>query len=78
MLWIYERSNETLRIETKFDNATAEYLLIIHWPDGTEQAERFSGGANFQLRLEGLEQQLSTEAWQSRGVTMLRDGWKIG
>ena len=78
MLWIYERSNETLRIETRFDNDTTEYLLIIHWPDGTEQAERFSSGASFQLRLESLEQQLETEEWQSRGVRTLRDGWKIG
>jgi hypothetical protein len=77
MLWIYERSNETLRIETRFDNATAEYVLVIHWPDGREQVERFSNGENFQLRLDGLEQQLGTDEWQSRGVTLLRDGWKI-
>jgi hypothetical protein len=78
MLWIYERADQTLRIETRFDNTSEEYLLIVRSPDGTEQAERFADSVSFKLRLESLEQQLGAEEWQSRGVRMLRDGWKIG
>ena len=77
MLWIYERSSQTLRIETRFDNATKEYVLITRRPDDTEQVERFRDPASFQTRLDSLERQLETEEWQSRSVTALHDGWKL-
>jgi hypothetical protein len=54
-----------------------EYLLIVRSPDGTERVEQFADSVSFKLRLESLEKQLDTEEWQSRGVRMLRDGWKI-
>jgi hypothetical protein len=77
MLWIYERSNQTLRIETRFDNATDEYVLITRRADGTEQIERFPDAPSFQVRLDGLERQLDAERWQNRSVIALHDGWKI-
>jgi hypothetical protein len=77
MLWIFERSNQTMQIETRFDNATKEYLLIIRPLDGAEQVERFSAGPSFQARLDELEHQLQAEHWQSHSVTALREGWKL-
>jgi hypothetical protein len=77
MLWIYERSNETLRIETRFDNATNEYVLITRRVDGTEQVERFPDAPSFQTRLDSLERQLEAEEWRNRSVTALHDGWKL-
>jgi hypothetical protein len=77
MLWIYQRGSELLRVETRFDNETAEYVLIVYREDGTQQAERFKDPTSFQTRLETLEKQLDDERWQSDGVSLLRDGWKI-
>ena len=77
MLWIYERSNQTLRIETRYDSATKEYVLIIRRIDDTEQVERFPDGPSFQARLDSLERQLDAEEWQNRSVTALHDGWKL-
>ncbi len=77
MLWTYERSNQMLRIETRFDNATKEYVLIVRRPDATEQVERFSDPASFQTRLDSLERQLDAEEWENRSVTALHDGWRL-
>lgn len=77
MLWTYERSNQTLRIETRFDNATKEYVLITRHPDATEQVERFREPASFQVRLDSLERELEAEQWQNRSVIALHDGWKL-
>jgi hypothetical protein len=77
MLWIYKRGSESLRVETRFDNDTEEYVLICHREDGTQQAEQFQDPASFQARLEVLQIQLDAERWQSDGLTLLRDGWKI-
>ena len=54
MLWIYERNNQTLRVETRFDAVNKEYLLIIRSLDGTEQVERFPDAASFQSRITSL------------------------
>jgi hypothetical protein len=78
MLWIYARGQESLRIETRFDNGTGEYVLIFYRDDGSQQIERFQDPDSFGSRLETLEQQLNTEAWRSEGPPMvLRDGWRI-
>lgn len=78
MLWIYARGQESLRIETRFDNETGEYVLIFYRDDGNHQIERFQDPDSFGSRLEAVEQQLNTEAWHSDGPPMvLRDGWRI-
>lgn len=77
MLWIYQRGSEMLRVETRFDNDTEEYVLIVYREDGTQQAARFKDGDLFQTSLETLEKHLDSESWQSDGVRLLRDGWKI-
>jgi hypothetical protein len=77
MLWIYQRGPETLRVETRFDNDTNEYVVIVYREDGTQQAERFKEPASFRTRLEMLEKQLDRERWHSDGVRLLDDGWKI-
>lgn len=77
MVWIYLRGSESLRVETRFDNETNEYVLNVYREDGTQQAARFKDAALFQARLETLEKDLDRESWQADGVRLLRDGWKI-
>jgi hypothetical protein len=78
MLWIFTRAGEIRRYETRFDNDTSEYVLVIHDQGVPAQTERFTTVLAFQRRLDALEQQLEREQWQRTGApVLLRDGWKI-
>ena len=79
MLWRYARGHEWLRVETRFDNESHEYVLIFHRGGPTEQQiERFTDPVSSQSRLVALEKQLDTEQWHADGApVLLRDGWKI-
>jgi hypothetical protein len=78
MLWIFERGDEVIRFETRYDNETKEYVLATYGSDGTHQVERYREVTAFQRRLDALEKQLETDHWHAVGSpTVLRDGWKI-
>ena len=79
MLWIYARGDQSLRLETRFDNETEEFVLIIDPEDGSQwQIERFKDPVLFRQRLVALENELESAKWQLDGPPMLlRDGWKI-
>ena len=51
MVWLFERDSEFLRLETRYENGTADYVLIIHEPDGSQQIERFKDTVTFRRRL---------------------------
>jgi hypothetical protein len=76
MLWIYERFHQTLQVQTRFDHANKEYVLIVR-PLGEREVERFSDVASFQARLRTLERQLDSELWKTRSAVTIRDGWKL-
>ena len=79
MLWIYQRGSENLRIETSFDTATQEYVLIKTLGPNETTVERFKEGDSYQLRLDALERELASERWNRVGdPIILRDGWKVG
>lgn len=75
MLWFFERNHESLRLETRDDNDTAEYVRIVHELNGDPQIERFKDAVTFRHRLESLERQLETEHWTQHGPILLHDGW---
>jgi hypothetical protein len=77
MVWIYERSNQSLHVETTFDNDTNEYLLLIRPDDGPAQTERFADASTYQARLESLERQLEADHWEHRSVLAMREGWRL-
>jgi len=76
MVWFFERNDEFLRVETRYDRDTAEFVLITHAPDGGEQTERFTDAVTFRLRLEALECQLEATHWTQHGPLFLHDGWR--
>jgi hypothetical protein len=78
MIWMFERDNESLQLETRYDNETSEFLLIQRRRDGDPPIERFSDEQAFSRRLETLERQLEAERWTQSGPILLHDGWKIG
>ena len=78
MIWLYQRDNEALQLETRFDNATGEFVLIQQRPGNTEITERFSSEDAFRARLQALSAALDEERWHRNGPPLLlNDGWKI-
>ena len=79
MIWLYERGPEVLRIETRFDRASAGFELIWHRPDGSTESERFATEATFRARLESIEEALKSDHWNINGSPqILSAGWKDG
>jgi len=74
MLWFSCRESDTLRVETRFDNRTAEYMLITYWPE-EKQEERFSTVGHFKKSLVQLEMRLADGRWTRGGPPrILHDG----
>jgi hypothetical protein len=76
MMWFFEKGTERIRIETRYDQPSAQYVLV-HDVNGTHQIEHFQSSDEFRARLEHLEQQLQKEQWTQIGPMFLRDGWKL-
>jgi hypothetical protein len=78
MIWLYERHDQTLRLETRFDNTAQAFVLIQYQPDGTQLTEQFASEDEFRVRLTALSAKLETEHWEQKGPPLLMsDGWKI-
>ena len=71
MIWFWSRDSQEMRLETRYDNDTSEFVLIVHYPDGRQQMERFSGSTEYRTRLQVLEQQLEAERWTSSGRPLI-------
>ena len=78
MVWLFERGDEALEIETHYDAGSGEYLMTVKRPDGSHQTERFSHVATFRDRLDRLETLLGTERWTPNGSPFpLQEAWKL-
>ena len=79
MVWLYERGLEDLHVETSFDKATKEYVLVLHRGLRHEMIERFRDAEVFGQRLEALERELTEAQWMPAGPPiLLQDGWQVG
>jgi hypothetical protein len=79
VLWIYQRGPEHFHIETSFDNATQEYVVITTRDSHNAVSERFTDSESFRLRLESLEREMAGGRWNRVGKPMiLANGWKVG
>lgn len=77
MIWLFERQNQLVRLATKFDKASEEYVVEIAWADRPPETERFAEFALFHARILALEKQLGAEKWiQSGAPTIIPDGWR--
>ena len=79
MIWLFERGEEALRIETRVDTVTGDFVATVLWASGLSKEERFRDEHAFKARLLALERQLADEHWtQIGGPTLLKDGWHLG
>jgi hypothetical protein len=77
MVWFYERTGASLRIETRFDSATGEYVLQVERPGKPTTTERFRNAQAFEMRVVSIEQHLMAERWtQVGGPEILPHGWR--
>ena len=68
MVWFFERDTESLRLETRFDNDTNEFVAIVHWTHKPKQIERFSDATSFQMWLTTFEGGLAKQQWRTTGA----------
>ncbi len=77
MIWLFERGNEVLRLETRVDNASGEFVLVSTWSDNDTRIERFHNHAEYEARIRALEGQLAADHWTQVGSPqILSDGWR--
>jgi hypothetical protein len=77
MIWLFERGQEALRLETRFDNDRGDFVLTIVWGDQRLEVHRFRSKEAFETQLRTLEAQLAAEQWTQIGPpAILPDGWK--
>jgi hypothetical protein len=75
MVWFFEREDEQLEVETRFDNATLEFVMIVRKPE-EEHTTRFPDSETFRVRLAELTNQLEADDWLTSGPpAILPDGW---
>ena len=63
MVWLYERDDKALQVETRLDHATGEYLGVLIWPDGRRETQRSPDAASFCTWLRRLEEDLRRGCW---------------
>jgi hypothetical protein len=76
MLWFFDRADESLRLETRYDNDTSEFVVVVSYADGSQLAERFSALEDFRSWLVAFERILQEQQWTGRtGPVILPYGW---
>ena len=43
MVWFFARGNDSVRVETRFDNSSREFVLEVSWGNRLLETERFTG-----------------------------------
>ena len=77
MVWFFGRGNETVQVETRFDNSAREYVLEVAWGRKPVEVERFQDLSEFQARVAAIEKRLRAESWaQVGGPEILTEGWR--
>lgn len=77
MVWFYKWSHGTVRVETRQDSATNEFVLQIDWPGRPLAVERFRDARAFDTRIRALEGELEVEGCEQLGSPeILPYGWR--
>jgi hypothetical protein len=76
MVWFYTRGRDSLRLETRYDNGTLEYVAILTHPDRRRETKRFSTREEFRAWVVVVERELASADWVLDGAPhILSDGW---
>lgn len=64
MIWFFERQRDRLHYEIRCQTDGPDYELVITYPDGRQEIERFSDPAALVERSAHLQNTLSAAGWQ--------------
>jgi hypothetical protein len=79
MIWFFDRDRDLLRLETRYDNTTLEFVAVVHYSDGRTLERRFAQSKAFREWLEAFERALEGQRWKGRsGPVVLPYGWPEG
>jgi hypothetical protein len=77
VVYIFERSDQVVKIETRYINEARSFQIVCRFPDGTTTQQTFTGEASFRSRLDETRAQLERDGWHTAGPALLADGWKL-
>lgn len=63
MIWFFERRRARLHYEIRRQTDGPNYELVITFPDGRQQIERYADAAALSERSISLERSLTAEGW---------------
>jgi hypothetical protein len=76
VIWFFDRDDESLKVETQYDQTASEYIVVVRYPDGNSRVERFKDLDTFRMWIEAFDQQLAFDRWSPRsGPIILPYGW---
>jgi hypothetical protein len=64
MIWFFERHDDRLHYEIRHDPNGPDYELVITYPDGRQEIERYSDSGALLARSTDLQLTLSADGWQ--------------
>jgi len=76
MIWLFERAEQIVKLETRYDKKRKEYSVAIMRPDAVPEIERYAIFTEFHARILALEQQLESDHWRQTGrPTVIPSDW---
>lgn len=64
MIWFFERHHSRLHYEVRRQTDGNDYELVITWPDGRQDVERYSECGTLLERTTVLQSRLAADGWQ--------------
>ena len=66
MVWFFDREQESLRVETRYDNDASEFVVVVRYPDGSDRTERFATLEDFRRWVDAFDRVMREQHWASR------------
>jgi hypothetical protein len=63
MVWIFSRGTEQIRVESRYDEQTSDFVMVIDYAGGHRDTQRFGDAVTMRTWLSALEQQLEANGW---------------
>ncbi len=67
MVWFYTRGQQSLTLETRYDNETSEYVALVVNANAQPETKRFQTVHQFRAWLIRFEQELAADQWRQDG-----------
>ena len=78
MIWFFERRRAWLHYEIRRQSDGEDYELVINWPDGRQEVERYTDPDALSERSLNLERTLTEDGWEPPRVGTRRTRRSVG